>query len=324
MRFHEFNILKEYSADTTDAELRKEVVGLVQKADRDGLDRVYQTLGAGDFDLRIQAALSANDDAISVKDKLIAIINSTRGTYQEKNDFINGFDRGYIDIRALLAPSGSLETYFTGNNFAKQVFMTASKTIVSMGVGPGEVALAAFSPLIKFAGTSRGAGDLIIMDKVSVEVKGKVKSWGRLQDPRKSNYNSSGTRDAFEQAGLDGRLRAMSLEKWLTARQQVEPKIRLQLSQIIISNMFRFTDPNDNKIFAQTLASGDLAAMREAWGIMSYDNYKTVSGFDGILFFNANTGATRYINDAIEVATLKVEMPNVYGPEQEAMPKIGF
>jgi hypothetical protein len=323
MRFHEFNILKEYSADTTDAELRKEVVGLVQKADRGGLDRVYQTLSAGDFDLRIQAALSANDDAISVKDKLIAIINSTRGTYQEKNDFINGFDRGYIDIQALLAPSGGLETYFTGNNFAKQVFMTASKTIVSMGVGPGEVALAAFSPLIKFAGTSRGAGDLIIMDKVSVEVKGKIASWGRLQDPRKAKYNTGAVRDAFEKAGLNPG-RAMSLSGWATARQQLDPKVTAQLSQIIVDSMFRFTDPNDNKIFAQTLASGDLAAMREGWGIMSYDNYQTVSGFDGILFFDANTGATRYINDAIEIATLKVEMPNVFGPEQEAMPKIGF
>lgn len=323
MRFNEFNILREYSADTTDAQLRKEVVGLVQKASRDDLDRVYQALGSADFDLRIQAALSANDDAISVRDKLSAIINSTRGTYQEKNDFINGFDRGYIDIQALLAPNGSLETYFTGNDFAKQVFLTASKTIVSMGVGPGEVALAAFSPLIKFAGTSRGAGDLIIMDKVSVEVKGKISSWGRLQDPRKAKYNTGAVRDAFEQAGLEPG-RAMSLSGWVTARQQLDPKVRQQLSQIIVNSMFRFTDPDDNKKFAQILASGDINAMREAWGIMSYDNYKTVSGFDGILFFDANTGATRYINDAIEIATLKVEMPNVYGPEQEAMPKIGF
>ena len=323
MRFHEFDILKEYSADTSDAELRKQVVGMVQKTDRDGLDRVYQVLGSGDFDLRIQAALSSNDDAITVKDKLAAIINSTRGTYQEKNDFINGFDRGYINVRALLAPSGSLDTYFTGNDFAKRVFLTASKTIVSMGVGPGEVALAAFSPLIKFAGTSRGAGDLIIMDKVSVEVKGRVSSWGRLHDPRKAKYNTGAIRDAFEKAGVAPG-RAMSLVGWSETREQLDPKVKKQLSQVIVNNMFRFTDPNDNKRFAEILATGDINQMREAWGIMSYDNYKTVSGFDGILFFDANTGATRYISDAFEIASLKVEMPNVFGPEQEAMPKIGF
>ena len=315
--------LTEYNASTSDTQLKKEIIGMVQKSDRDTLDRVYQALGAGDFDQRVSAALSQNDDAIAVKDKLAAIINATKGSYQEKNDFINGFDKGYINVRALLSSQGSLDTYFTGNNFAKRVFLTASSTLVSMGVGPGEIALAAFSPLIKFAGTSRGGGDLIIMDKVAVEVKGKIKSWGRLHDPRKAKYAIGAIRDAFEEAGVPVG-RAISLDGWVSIRESLDPKVRQQLSKIIVDNLFKFTDPGDNARFAKMLATDSIEMLRPAWGVLSYDNYQSVAGFDGILFFDANTGATRYVDNAYEIGTLKVEMPSIIAPEQEIMPKIGF
>lgn len=321
MRFKEF--FTEYDASTTDDQLKKEIIGLVQKSDRDTLDRVYQAIGAGDFDQRLMAALQQNDDAVSVKEKLASIITSTRGSYQEKNDFINGFDKGYIDVKALLAPTGSLQTYFTGNEFAKRVFLTASSALTSMGVGPGEIALAAFSPLIKFSGQSRGAGDLIIMDKVAVEVKGKIKSWGRLHDPRKAKYGISVIRDAFEKAGIQI-ARSFSLPNWIEIRGSLDPKIKEQLATIIVTNLFKYVDPADASKFAQQLVSGSAEDLRRSWAVLSYDNYQAVSGFDGILFFDALTGATRYVDNAFEISSFKTDTPMIVGAEQEIMPKIGF
>lgn len=316
-------ILNEYDASTTDDQLKKEIIGLVQKSDRDTLDRVYQALGSGDFDQRIAAALSQNDDAVMVKDKLAAIIASTKGSFQEKNDFINGFSKGYINVKALLSSTGSLDSYFTGNDFGKRVFLSASSNLVSMGVGPGEVALAAFSPLIKFAGQSRGAGDLIIMDKVAVEVKGKIKSWGRLHDPRKAKYGISVIRDALEKAGIQVG-RSFSLPNWLAIRDSLDSKIRQQLANIMVSNLFKFVSPPDAKQFAQQLATGSSDELRISWAALSFDNYQAVSGFDGILFFDAITGATRYIDNSFEISALKVDTPMIVGAEQEIMPKIGF
>jgi hypothetical protein len=72
MRAHEFLI--EYDPNLPDDQLKKQVMGMVKTADRELLDKVYQTLSSGDFDTRIEAAIGQDADASIIKDRLSQII----------------------------------------------------------------------------------------------------------------------------------------------------------------------------------------------------------------------------------------------------------
>jgi hypothetical protein len=320
MRAHEFLI--EYDPNLPDDQLKKQVIGMVKGADRELLDKVYQTLSSGDFDTRIEAAISQDGDAAMIKDRLTQIIVSTKGTYTDKTQFLENFNKGFINTKNLLSPESSVDQFFVGSAFAKTVFLTTARTVISQGVGPGEYALAAFSPNIKFAGRSRGAGDLIIVGKTSVELKGKVKSWGRLIDARKMKFNMDAIRQAFSQAGIEQD--TLTVKQWLGMRANLNPKVVTNLSKITVSNTFKFIAPNGAANLVKALATGSSEQIKQIWGALSFENYKGASGFDGILFFDTNSGTTRYVSSAEEISTMAVDSPQMYGPEQGAMPKVGF
>lgn len=318
-----FEFLKEYDPKLPDDQLKKQVIGMVKTADRDLLDRVYQTLSSGDFDTRIEAAIGQDEDASLIKDRLAQIIMSTKGTYAEKMQFLNDFNKGFINTKILLNPESSVDQFFVGNQFAKNVFLTTCRTVTSQGVGPGEYALAAFSPNIKFAGRSRGAGDLIIVGKTAVELKGKVKSWGRLIDARKMKFGMEFIREAFKMAGIEQD--TLTVKQWLAIRPSIiDKKTVAKLSKITVDNIFKFVDAGRKALLIKALTSGDSSAIKSAWGALSFENYKAASGFDGILFFDTISGVTKYVASSDGIASFDVDSPQMYGPEQGAMPKVGF
>ena len=97
MRAKEF--LKEYDPKTSDDQLKKTVISMLKSADRELLDKVYQTLSTGDFDTRIEAALGQDEDAKIIKDRLAQIIVSTKGNYSDKVEFLNKFNQ---DVHSFL------------------------------------------------------------------------------------------------------------------------------------------------------------------------------------------------------------------------------
>lgn len=317
-----FEFLKEYDPKLPDDQLKKQVIGMVKTADRDLLDRVYQTLSSGDFDTRIEAAIGQDEDASLIKDRLAQIIMSTKGTYAEKMQFLNDFNKGFINTKILLNPESSVDQFFVGNQFAKNVFLITCRTVTSQGVGPGEYALAAFSPNIKFAGRSRGAGDLIIVGKTAVELKGKVESWGRLIDARKMKFDMPFIRKEFDMAGI--KQDTLTVKQWLAIRPNMDKKVVAKLSKTTVDNLFQFIDAGRKALLIKALTSGDIVAIKSAWGALSFENYKAASGFDGILFFDTMSGVTKYVASSESLANYKVDSPQMYGSEQTAMPKVGF
>jgi hypothetical protein len=317
-----FEFLIEYDPNLPDDQLKKQVMGMVKTADRELLDKVYQTLSSGDFDTRIEAAIGQDADASIIKDRLSQIIVSTKGTYTDKTQFLENFNKGFINTKNLLNPESSVDQFFVGSPFAKSVFLTTARSVISQGVGPGEYALAAFSPNIKFAGRSRGAGDLIIVGKTAVELKGKVKSWGRLIDARKMKFNMDAIRQSFSEAGIEQD--TLTVKQWLGMRANLDPKIVTNLSKITVSNIFKFVAPNGAANLVKALSTGSSEQIKQIWGALSFENYKAASGFDGILFFDTTSGITRYVSTSDGIATMAVDSPQMYGPEQGAMPKVGF
>lgn len=320
MRAKEF--LKEYDPKTSDDQLKKTVISMIKSADRELLDKVYQTLSTGDFDTRIEAALGQDEDAKIIKDRLAQIIVSTKGSYSDKVEFLNKFNQGFINTKALLSPDSSVDNFFVGSDFAKNAFLTTCRTVASQGVGPGEYALAAFSPNIKFAGRSRGAGDLIIVGKTLVELKGKVKSWGRLIDARKMQFNMEAIRKDFKTAGIDQD--TLTVAQWLSIRPKMNVKTVTKLANTTVNNTFKFVQPQSKSLLVNALSKADSNSIKSAWGLLSFENYKSASGFDGILFFDTMSGLTKYVASSDGIKDMKVDSPQMYGPEQQAMPKIGF
>jgi len=323
MRAKEF--LKEYKEDLPDAELRQQVVGMVQHANRELLDRVYQTLSHDEFGARMTSAMSADPDATMIQDKLAQIINTTNGTYAEKSAFLDQFHQGFIDVNSLLSKQSSMAHWFKGNRFAQAVFLSTCRNITAQGVGPGEYALAAFSPDIKFAGRSAGGGDLLVVGKHVVELKGKINKWGRLQNPREAEYDMGAIKQALDKVGITYTAKSFTAKMWLEQRGQLDPKVVPTLSKIFVDALFKHVPDADKAPLINALTKGSMTDIKSNWAVLNFVNYKAYARFDGILLFDTNSGETRYIVDAREMASLsQINAPQILGSVDQAMPQIGF
>ena len=97
-----------------------------------------------------------------------------------------------------------------------------------------------------------------------------------------------------------------------------------KLSNSTVNNTFKFVQPQNKTSLVTALSQGDSNSIKLAWGLLSFENYKSASGFDGILFFDTMSGQTKYVASPDGIKNMKVDSPQMYGPEQQAMPKIGF
>lgn len=313
MRF--FELVNEN--ELSDEEIRRKLMLAIKSADRPLLDKMYYVLDSGDFETRIESVLSSDIDSSKIKNYLARVFTTTKGTTSEKKEFLDNFEKGFIDVEKLLAPLSSINNWFTGNSFSKEVFLEVCK-LTERGIGPGELALAAFSPALRGAGSAGGAGDLIY-GKQSIEVKGRKVSWGRLQDPKKMGYDIPSIARKFNEAGIDQPV--LTVVQWLTIRSNLDPKVVLDLSKTTVDNLFTKVSPEEKNRLINLLVNGSLENIKSEWGRLSFVNYKNASGFTGVLFFDIPSGATQFVTDPNSVQ-FKTEAPQMYGPELQAMPKV--
>ena len=309
----------------TDPMLRQEIIRRLDTADREMLDRIYQALETSGMDERMAAALVRDPEALRIRDHLADIIMLTRAGYQEKMDFLDRFNQGMIDIDRLLSAQSSVNQWFVGGAFGMRVFLRAMRLIIPR-VGMAELALAAFSPDIR----KSAPGDLLIntsQGAVSAEVKTRKESWGRFHNPDRMQYNMAAIERAFKKVGLGKPedSKSYTLKNWLTDRQRLDSPVRVQLAGVIVDSLFRHAKDDQLKYqLMRLLATGGDQEIRAAWAALSFDNYKSVEGFTGILMIDANSGETRWITNAAQVANMAVDSLQIIGAASSAMPKIGW
>lgn len=320
--------------------LKKTVMDLVKSTDDDTLlQKVLKTLKAGNIDERIVKVMGKDPDASKFVDKIANIIMSMDAPIEEKNAFLDKYAKGKGVLNANMLTDGKAHTFLEvcgGSNFAKDLFVILSTTLVSQGVGPGEVALAVFHPDIAWSGRAVGGGDIQIGSK-AVEVKTSVSSGGRWINARKAKLDITGIENAIIEAdatvmtkffkqkkpmprGLPARL---SIDEWVNKiRPDLAhmPDVLADCAKKMANGLFNQVP---NTIYAKALVSGNAMQIKDAILKVGFANYKKYSGFDGILMMDVSSAGLQYFTDYSQMAgKVKVDSAYLYAPESEAMPKV--
>ena len=321
-----------------DPSLKKDIVDLVKVTDSEPiLQRILKILKAGDIEDRVKAVLSKDADAARFVDVIAEMIERMDAPIEEKDAFLKQYPKGIVDIKTLL--SGKNVTYadFLGDNdFTIKLFSLMVTALDSHGVGPGEVAFAVLSPKIRWSGQTGGGGDLQ-MDGHAVELKTSVKSGGRWMNPRKANMDVPGIRKAIIDAEQQA-LQKLSGEKVVPPRElpnyvniamwvnEIRPNIGQdkallqRVAKVIADNTFNRVD---NSKYQQALINGGEYDIKMARTAVGYENYKSYSGFDGILLMSATNKNALYFTDFDKAKdSLKVTTTYICAPDDDMMPKI--
>lgn len=307
-------------SDLTDEILKTRLTEIIDQADRKLLERVYEVLTSEGFVDRLKTVISSNEAAKKIQDSITRSVVSISYPISEKIAFVNNFEDGFIDTTELLNPYSSIDKWFTGNLFARQVFTETATEVKCQGVGAGEFAFAAFSPSIKGVGQVGGGGDLIIADK-RVELKTKVSSWGRLHDQKKMNYDMPSIKSLFKSMCVEKP--SLTVVEWIKIRAPIPLSKRIYISEVVVKSLFSHVPDKAMSRLIHSLATDGIDQIKREWGLLSFENYKAASIFDGILFFDLPKGLTYYVND-LRKANYRTEAPQIYGPELSAMPKVGI
>lgn len=332
MRFREFKIneskrLFEYDSSMSDEELKDLIVSrLKSEEDRAMLDKIYQALEQSTLDERIQQALSQDEDARTKLEIFAGMIMNTDGTFEEKNNFIQNYGKGFIDTKRLTQAGQvqDFESWIIGDDFVKRVFNNLY-TYTPQGIGPGEFALAVLSPNIASSGRSAElAGDIVIGNDM-VEVKAKQQAGGRFFDGRKAKMDQRSVERAFTELGIEVG-KGISGKMWADKVRPQVPKDKLEsLAEIIIRGAFAFVEISEAQTLKTALMQGNTEQIKQAWGLLSYTNYKRMSKFDSMLLLDGPKRHSLYFSDSSTVADiLKSGMPYVVGPEQQIHPQMAF
>ena len=320
--------------------IKKTVIDLVKSTnDEPLLQKVLKTLKAGNIDERIVKVIGKDPDASKFVDKIANIILNMDAPIEEKNAFLDKFAAGAGVIDAVMLTDGKAHTFLEvcgGSAFTKDLFVILSTTLVSQGVGPGEVALAVFHPDIAWSGRAQGGGDVQIGSK-AVEVKTSVSSGGRWVNARKARLDMAGIEKAIIDAdrivytkfykqknpmprGLPARL---SIDEWVNKiRPDLVhmPEVLADCAKKMATGLFNQV-PND--VYAKALESGNAMQIKDAILKVGFANYKKYSGFDGILMMDVRSEGLQYFTKYTEMAgKVKVDSAYLYAPESEAMPKV--
>lgn len=318
--------------------LKKEIINTVKGIDDETLlYKVLNTLKAGNIEERVASIIGHDADAKGFLERITEIIVKIPAPIEEKNAFLDQYSKGIINTKLLL--SGKANNFLQlvgGNNFAKELFKILSTTLVSQGVGPGEVALAVLSPEIKWSGRAVGGGDVQI-GKLAVEVKTSVSSGGRWINARKARMNMAGIEQAIVDAEIEtlkkvykqknpmpmGLPARLNPEYWVTkVRPQIDPKFLEDCVEHMANGLFNHVD---NSQYQTALYNGSAAEIKEAILAVGFENYKAYSHFDGILMMDVGSETARYFKDYDSMAgSIKSDTPYIYAPEAEGMPKVSL
>lgn len=312
-----------------DPALKKQVIDVVKATDDSSvLQKVLTTLKAGNIDERITSVISKDADASKFVKQIAQVIVQIDAPIESKDAFLKKYKSGIIDTGMLMdGGAHSFSEILGGDDFAKELFIILTKTLTSQGVGPGEVALAVMSPDISWSGRAVGGGDIQVGNK-AVEVKTSISSGGRWINTRKASMNMQGILKAIQGAlvpGPRGEVEALperiNPDYWVNKIRPVIDPTQLQaVTKVMADGLFNAVD---NTEYQQALEGGTAADIKEAILAVGFNNYKTYSKFDGMLLMDVKTESTQYFEDYDSmVGKIKSDMPYIYGPESEGMPKV--
>lgn len=312
-------------------DLKSQALNAIKDTDDESLlQKVIDLLKAGNIEERIENIISKDADAKRFLQQIANIIVKIKSPIEEKDKFLKEFPNGIVNTTKLLDGSGHSFSDIVGSGFNVELFKALTVSLVSQGVGPGEVALAVLSPDISWSGRAAGGGDIQVGDK-AVEVKTTVSSGGRWINTRKANMNMSGIERAIVDAIIKSTGRnpeepipaRLSPALWVNnIRPVIDEKLLEATTKVMADGLFNHTD---NSEYQQALISGTVADIREAILNVGYENYKAYSNFDGILMMDVRSESVQYFRDYSSMKGLvKVDTTYIYAPESEAMPKVSL
>ncbi len=292
--------------------LRQDVITQIQTTDDEMLlNRIFTVLNQTGLTERISSILHRDTDTKNYLNMLTQLIIQTEGTYEEKNAFVVGYPKGYINVPAMI--SGNMVTFdelITGIpgtpiEFVKRVFYALAGS--QNDKGPGELALAVLSPLIAIS----GRGDLKI-GKMEVEVKGVSPTGtggGRMGE-------AGGKDIPYEQnpailmkyTGKDysaANAHVSDIPKILAEIE--DPKQRLQCATELFTYIFR--GKVNVTAMAQQAANGQ--SVIPQFFAANYEVYKQRHGFDSLMILDFKLGRLRNYTDPM-VMINDIGLPNPY------------
>ena len=304
--------------------LKKNIIDLVKATDQDVvLNRVLKVLQSGNIDERVVNVLQTDDDAKQFIKKITDAFMQIEAPVEEKDKFLEKFPKGVVDTGKLLdGKTHSIED-LVGSGFATELFKDLSVRLTSQGVGPGELALAVMSPKIKWTGRVTGGGDILVNGK-PIEVKTRVSSGGRWINPRKAKMDLERIRETIEKASGMSVPDRLNVNAWVnTYRPAIIAKDKKNLTKVtktIADSIFKATNTS---AYQKALATGSAEDIVDEHLRTGYNNYKALSGFEGILMVDLPTDTIQYFKDYDSMSgNIKNDAVYIYAPEGEIMPKV--
>lgn len=317
------SLLEAKTEEENPTRLKKVIVDLLKTTDEGSvLNQVLKVLQAGNIDERISKIVGTDADAKQFIGQITDAIIKSNASIEQKNAFLEKFPTGILNAKMLVDGKEHSFEELVGPGFPTELLIDLSTRLTSQGVGPGEVALAIMSPNVKWSGRDVGGGDILVNGK-PVEVKTRVSSGGRWLNTRKSNMNLPAIKQAIEEAsGLEIPAR-LSVDNWVNVyRPNIDPKTLPKVAQTIADGIFSGVSNNQYK---EILMKGDVSDIIDEHLRTGFDNYKTLSGFEGILLMDLPTERTHYFKDYDSMTdVIKNDSVYIYAPEAEMMPKVAL
>ena len=307
-----------------DKNLKREIIDVVKATDDlSVLQKVLNTLRAGNIEERIQSVIGKDGDAQRFIKQIVTAILQIDAPVDEKNAFLERYAKGtVIDTKKLLDKRVHTFSELVGTGFSLELFNHLSVELVSQGVGPSEVALAVLSPDIQWSGRSQGGGDIQVKNK-PIEVKTRVSKGGRWINARKAKLDLGAivtaiTQNSVTKVELPDRINP---SYWVeTLRPNINPKKLKAVAKTIADSTFKFVD---NKAYQEALIAGDASAIVNAFLAIGYNNYKQYSGFVGMLLMDMPTSQAQYFVEYSEMSgNISVSTTYILAPESEMMPQV--
>ena len=312
--------------------LRSQIKKSVDKEeDVEVLNRLISVLESGNLLDRLEAKLKTDQDAKKMYHHLAKVIVNLPGSLEDKEKFIDGYEKGYVNTEKLLTKNRQIPlSEIVPDQFAYTVF-NELKDISAVGVGSGEFSLAALSPDIKSVGQRGGGGDLIIKG-IKVELKGAKESGGRFHDAKKAQYDMSSIQRVLmkyypeffaAKSDTTEAKKSVTAIDWVSGRdkKQVTPAQKKEVAETIAKSTFKHIK-NHSKVI-EALRSGTESDIRRAWSEASYENYKNYAKFDVMVIIDFSSNTSLCFDQFTDVeADLKVDSIQLWGAEMTAVPKI--
>jgi hypothetical protein len=317
------SLLEAKTEEENPTRLKKVIVDLLKTTDEGSvLNQVLKVLQAGNIDERISKIVGTDADARQFIGQITDAIIKSDASIEQKNAFLEKFPSGILNAKMLVDGKEHSFEELVGPGFPTELLKDLTTRLTSQGVGPGEVALAIMSPNVKWSGRDVGGGDILVNGK-PVEVKTRVSSGGRWLNTRKSNMNLPAIKQAIEEAsGLEIPAR-LSVDNWVNVyRPNIDPKALPKVAQTIADGIFNGVE---NGQYKEMLMKGDVSDIIDEHLRTGFNNYKKLSGFEGILLMDLPTERTQYFKDYDSMAdAIKNDSVYIYAPEAEMMPKVAL